>query len=163
MRGLDNLPGVYVLAATHHSSSSAGQPLSPLVLFGQNYGRPINILRLVVRGPVQQRLVQIGILVAGRGGETNPQRHPDLVVGVLNGYARGNGGRHEGPGGLGDVRIGGRTSVEAVSEGPGISGGGGSTGSEGQGHSHGGVAHDDGGDEVVENVGFQANRSRGKE
>lgn len=103
----------------------------------------MNVLGLVVGGPVQQGLVEIGVIVTSGGGETNPQGHPDLIVSVVHGVVRGNIRGHQGPGGSGDVRVGGRTGVEAVSEGPDITLDGSGAGSEGQRNSDGGVAHCD--------------------
>lgn len=103
----------------------------------------MNVLGLVVGRPVQQGLVEIGVVVTRSRGQANPQRHPDLVVGVLHSDVRGNIGRHQGPGGPGDVRVRGGTGVEPVPEGPGITGDGSGTGSKGQRDGDGGVAHAD--------------------
>ena len=103
-----------------------------------------NILRFLIRRPVQQRLVQVGVLVTSGRGQTNPERHPDLVALVLDSHAGGHGRGHERPGGLGDVGVTGRGSgVEAVSEGPRVLGDGG--GAEGQSQRDDGVGatHDD--------------------
>lgn len=83
--------------------------------------KKVYVLGLLVGRPVEQRLVQVGAIVTGSRLEADPERDPDLVVGVLNGGVLRDAGGDNRPSSLGDVSaVGRRASVEPVTEVPGI-------------------------------------------
>ena len=81
-------------------------------------------LRFLIKRPVEKGLVEIIVFATSTGWCTNPNRHPDLIIGTGNLSPRRNSRRQNRVSSLGDPRISrwGPKVEETVAEYPWISG-----------------------------------------
>lgn len=96
-----------MLVATHHSSLVAPQPLVLSAPYPSHNTHIVkkDILRLLIRRPVQQRLKQIRLLVRHRVAYTHPQRQPRRLAGVLQARTTRHCRRSKRVGSLGDLGV----------------------------------------------------------